>query len=191
MKDLIAGIKYDASKVISRAIGPSKEFCMGCMNPGMPDGGGYISTMKLSVGTVDIKGLDVVTESILAYDRCGRSDAYFGQVNMLNTSSAFCGLNGAIWGLDLAVHEDIVSGKAVPMYMQPQVPKEIPVYNVRPLLDATERLLGRRNNSVFHLCREHILFVPDRMSVRADHCGCGPVSEWLFLRTGMWLPACL
>lgn len=26
MKDLIAGIKYDASKVISRAIGPSKEF---------------------------------------------------------------------------------------------------------------------------------------------------------------------
>ena len=45
MKDLIAGIKYDASKVISRAIGPSKEFCMGYMNPGMPDGGGYISTM--------------------------------------------------------------------------------------------------------------------------------------------------
>lgn len=81
MKDLIAGIKYDASKVISRAIGPSKEFCMGYMNPDMPDGGGYISTMKLSVGTVDIKGLDVVTESILAYDRCGRSDAYFGQVN--------------------------------------------------------------------------------------------------------------
>lgn len=40
MKDLIAGIKYDASKVISRAIGPSKEFCMGYMNPGMPDGGG-------------------------------------------------------------------------------------------------------------------------------------------------------
>ena len=173
MKDPIAGIKYDASKVISRAIGPSKEFCMGYMNPGMPDGGGYISTMKLSVGTVDIKGLDVVTESILAYDRCGRSDAYFGQVNMLNTSSAFCGLNGAIWGLDLAVHEDIVSGKAVPMYMQPNV------------------FLERRNNSVFHLCREHILFVPDRMSVRADHCGCGPVSEWLFLRTGMWLPACL
>lgn len=34
------------------------------------------------------------------------------------------------------------------------------------------------------------MFVPDRMSVRADHCGCGPVSEWLFLRTGMWA-ACL
>ena len=49
MKDLIAGIKYDASKVISRAIGPSKEFCMGYMNPGMPDGGGYISTDRKSV----------------------------------------------------------------------------------------------------------------------------------------------
>lgn len=174
MKDLIAGIKYDASKVISRAIGPSKEFCMGYMNPDMPDGGGYISTMKLSVGTVDIKGLDVVTESILAYDRCGRSDAYFGQVNMLNTSSAFCGLNGAIWGLDLAVHEDIVSGKAVSMYMQPQVSgKEIPVYNVRPLLDATERLFGKEKQQRFPpMPGAHIVCAGQDVSAR------GPLWVW-------------
>ena len=154
MKDLIAGIKYDASKVISRAIGPSKEFCMGCMNPGMPDGGGYISTMKLSVGTVDIKGLDVVTESILAYDRCG--------------------LNGAIWGLDLAVHEDIVSGKAVPMYMQPQVSgKEIPVYNVRPLLDATERLFGKEKQQRFPpMPGAHIVCAGQDVSAR------GPLWVW-------------
>lgn len=53
MKDLVADIKYDASKVINQAVGPSKEFCMGYMNPGA--GEGYISTMKLSVGTVDVK----------------------------------------------------------------------------------------------------------------------------------------
>ena len=29
MKDLVSGIRYDASNVISQAIGPSKEFCMG------------------------------------------------------------------------------------------------------------------------------------------------------------------
>lgn len=28
MKDLVADIKYDASKVINQAVGPSKEFCM-------------------------------------------------------------------------------------------------------------------------------------------------------------------
>ena len=56
MKDLVADIKYDASKVINQAVGPSKEFCMGYMNPGA--GEGYISTMKLSVGTVDVKDLD-------------------------------------------------------------------------------------------------------------------------------------
>ncbi|MBC8593918.1 histidine decarboxylase [Oscillospiraceae bacterium N12] len=150
MKDLIAGIKYDASKVISQAVGPSKEFCMGYMNPGAHDGQGYISTLKLSVGTVDVKGLDEVTESILAYERCGKSDAYCGQVNMQNTSSAFCGLNGAIWGLDLGVHEDILSGKIAPMYKQPmEGGKEIPVYNARPLLDATERLFGKEKQRRF------------------------------------------
>ena len=49
MKDLVSGIRYDASNVISQAIGPSKEFCMGYLNPGVVGGEGYISTMKLSV----------------------------------------------------------------------------------------------------------------------------------------------
>lgn len=44
MKDLVSGIRYDASNVISQAIGPSKEFCMGYLNPGVVGGEGYIST---------------------------------------------------------------------------------------------------------------------------------------------------
>ena len=67
MKDLVADIKYDASKVINQAVGPSKEFCIGYMNPGA--GEGYISTMKLSVGTVDVKDLDTVTENIVTVAR--------------------------------------------------------------------------------------------------------------------------
>lgn len=181
MKDLIAGIKYDASKVISQAVGPSKEFCMGYMNPGAQNGEGYISAMKLSVGTVDIKGLDVVTESILAYDRCGKSDAYFGQVNMLNTASAFCGLNGAIWGLDLAVHEDIL-GKMSPMYMQAQASgQDIPVYNARPLLDATERLFGKEKQRRFPpMPGAHIVCAGQDVSAR------GPL--WVWACIGVAIP---
>ena len=40
MKDLVSGIRYDASNVISQAIGPSKEFCMGYLNPGVVGGEG-------------------------------------------------------------------------------------------------------------------------------------------------------
>ena len=89
MKDLVSGIRYDASNVISQAIGPSKAFCMGYLNPGVVGGEGYISTMKLSVGTVDVKDLDAITERIVAKDRCEKNDAYLGQVNLMKASS-FC-----------------------------------------------------------------------------------------------------
>lgn len=182
MKDLIEGIEYDAAKVISQAIGPSKEFCTGYMNPGAQNGEGYISVMKLSVGTVDVKGLDVVTESILAYDRCGKSDAYFGQVNMLNTASAFCGLNGAIWGLDLGVHEDIVSGQVSPMYMQSHASgRDIPVYNAHPLLDAAERLFGKEKQRRFPpMPGAHIVCTGQDVSAR------GPL--WVWACIGIAIP---
>ena len=112
MKDLVSGIRYDASNVISQAIGPSKEFCMGYLNPGVVGGEGYISTMKLSVGTVDVKDLDAITERIVAKDRCEKNDAYLGQVNLMKASS-FCGQNGAIWGFDLAMHDDIAKRKEI------------------------------------------------------------------------------
>lgn len=149
MKDLVAGIKYDAGKVINQAVGPSKQFCMGYMNPGAQSGEGYISTLKLSVGTVDVKDLDAVTEVIVSYDRCEKNDAYIGQINMLTVSS-FCGQNGAVWGLDLAKHDDIAAGNESPMYMQSQPDgPDIPVYNARTLLDAAERLFGREKQRRF------------------------------------------
>mgnify|MGYP002491591924 CR=1 FL=1 len=86
MKDLVSGIRYDASNVISQAIGPSKEFCMGYLNPGVVGGEGYISTMKLSVGTVDVKDLDAITERIVAKDRCEKNDAYLGCNNKVGNS---------------------------------------------------------------------------------------------------------
>lgn len=174
MKDLVADIKYDAAKVIEQAVGPSKEFCMGYMNPGAPNGQGYISTMKLSVGTVDVKDLDAVTENIVSYDRCEKNDAYIGQINMLTVSS-FCGQNGAVWGYDLAVHEDIATGKEKPMYMQeqPDGKPAIPVYNARPLLEASERLFGREGQRRFPpMPGAHVICANKDVTAR------GPVWVW-------------
>lgn len=149
MRDYVPHIPYDAAQIIRQAVGPDPHYCMGYMNPGAPDGRGYISTMKLSVGTVNVKNLDQVTENIVSYDRCEKNDAYIGQINMLTVSS-FCGQNGAVWGYDLAVHEDIANKTEKPMYMQSQPDgPDIPVYNVKPLLEAAERLFGRENERRF------------------------------------------
>ena len=173
MKDLAKGTQYDAGKVISQAIGSEKEFCMGYMNPGAPDGRGYISTMKLSVGTVDVKDLDEVTEVIVSYDRCEKNDAYIGQINMLTVSS-FCGQNGAVWGFDLARHDDIATGKEKPMYMQSQPGgPDIPVYNAKPLLEAAERLFGRESQRRFPpLPGAHVI------CANKDVTAHGPVWVW-------------
>jgi len=129
---------YDPRRVINGAVGSDNEYCMGYLNPG-GSGLGYISTLKLSVGTVDVSGLDDVTERIVAYDRCEKNDAYIGQINML-TASSFCGLNGAVWGYDLAVAEDLRKRKLYDQKLR--TGRSIPVYSVAPLLDATVRLFG-------------------------------------------------
>jgi histidine decarboxylase len=133
--------QYNPGDAIDGAVAPAKQFCMGYLNPGA-SGMGYIATLKLSVGSVSVENLDEVTEEIVSYDRCEKNDAYIGQINML-TASSFCGLNGAVWGYDLAVADAIKSGELEPMYYQSQPDgPDIPVYPVYPLLDATQRLFG-------------------------------------------------
>lgn len=141
MPDEIAIPGMSLPDVVNGAVGPSDPYCMGYMNPGS-SGLGYISTLKLSTGIVSMKGLDAGTEGIVSYDRCEKNDAYIGQINML-TASSFCGVNGAVWGYHLAVADEIANGTLKPMYSQ-QEPggKEIPVYQVQPLLRCAMRLFG-------------------------------------------------
>lgn len=137
--------------VVNGAIGAMPNNCMGYMNPGA-SGGGYIATMKLSVGKIDMTGLDPGAGGIVSYDRCEKDDAYIGQINM-GTASSFCGVNGALWGLHLAVNGQIQSGSLAPMFTYPgplyppdeKLPAQgvVNVYPVAPLLDAAERLFGR------------------------------------------------
>lgn len=151
MKDFISNVKYDATTVVNSAVGASKEFCMGYMNPGVKDGQGYISTFKLSAGTVDVEDPGLIMEQIVAHDQCKKNDAYISQINQISASS-FCGLNGAVWGFDLAKYDNIASGEENPIYMQSQTNgSEIPVYAIKPLLDATERLFGKINQRRFPL----------------------------------------
>ena len=142
---------FPLKDVVNGAVGSFDPYCMGYMNPGA-SGGGYISTMKLSVDKVNVAGLDEGAAGIVSYDRCEKDDAYIGQINM-GTASSFCGLNGALWGYHLAQADSIAKGTLKPMFEYPgpmyppgeklPVQGAVPVYPVAPLLDATERLFGR------------------------------------------------
>jgi histidine decarboxylase len=145
------GKGFSLSDVVNGAIGNFPGNCMGYMNPGA-SGSGYIATMKLSVDKVDMTGLDPGAGGIVSYDRCEKDDAYIGQINM-GTASSFCGVNGALWGLHLAVAPSIKDGSLEPLFTYPgpsyppdeKLPAQgiVPVYPVWPLLDAAERLFGR------------------------------------------------
>ena len=119
--------------------------CGGYQEPtatGQP--GSYISTVLLSTGAVNLEqfpgfpfdeDLDQGMAQIVSYDRAECNDSYIGQVNMLQASS-FSGVNGAIWGYDLAVDSRI--GKTYPVGRI----ENIPIYSLIPLRDATRQLFG-------------------------------------------------
>ncbi|HET9258093.1 MAG TPA: histidine decarboxylase, pyruvoyl type [Pseudonocardiaceae bacterium] len=183
-------------EVVKNAIGPMAQYAMGYMNPVGPNnmfgsqGTGYIATMKLSVATVAVAGLDEGTEGIVSYDRCETADANIGQINM-GTASSFCGLNGALWGYHIAKvgtnfgplfcsSEPFDSGE-LSMFDENErkrISEGFPVYGAGPLLDATERLFGhvakgkRRHPP---LPGSHVVCANKNATVR------GPAYAWAFL----------
>ncbi len=140
MEELDFDVHYDVAKVAEGAIGGDLQFCMGYMNPGAINGNGYVVGLKMSADSVLLKNMDTISQIGVAYKRCARNDAYMGQVN-LHGCSHYVGLNGALWGYDLARHDGLKTQS--PLYLQPQQGAgEIPVYDLEPLLKATERLFG-------------------------------------------------
>ena len=117
--------------VVNGAVGPFDDYCDGYGNPGS-SGGGYISVLKLSTGTV-AKTMDSVLEGIVSYDRAEKNDAYAGQINMIAASS-FSGPNGAVWGYDLARHDGLVDGSIKTLMTRTRSDGvEIKVFPVAPL----------------------------------------------------------
>lgn len=138
----------DLREVIDGAIGPFAQNCAGYLNP-PATGPGYIAALKLSIGTVRAD-MDEGLDGIVSYDRAEAEDAYVGQINML-TASSFCGVNGAVWGLDLAVHDDLAAGRVAPlMELDRHDGAKVPVLPLWPLLDAGYRLFGRRDQRRFN-----------------------------------------
>ncbi|SHG25043.1 histidine decarboxylase, pyruvoyl type [Streptoalloteichus hindustanus] len=147
-------VRKRLEQVVGNAIGSHERNCTGYLNPVGPAvdgsaGTGYVATMKLSVGKVPVEDLDEGTSRIVSYDRCEKNDAYIGQINMV-TASSFCGVDGALWGYDLVrVPEDRLRKRLRLVDLDtlpgPDVAADcrVPVYEVAPLLDATERLFGR------------------------------------------------
>ena len=133
--------------VVNNAIGPFPSNCAGYMNP--PAGGwGYVAALKLSIGTVEAD-MDEGLDGIVSYDRAECEDAYIGQINML-TASSFCGVNGAVWGYDIAKHDDLAAGLIQPKMMLPRHDGvEIPIMPMEPLLDSAYRLFGSRDERRF------------------------------------------
>jgi len=131
--------------VVDGAVGAFPDNCAGYLNPGA-SGLGYIAALKLSVAKVQAD-MDIGLEGIVSYDRCEADDAYIGQINML-TASSFCGLNGAVWGYDLARADGL---KKEPLsILRRHDGAEVPVYSASPLLDAAYRLFGTRSQRRFN-----------------------------------------
>lgn len=136
----------DIRDVVDGAVGAFPDNCAGYLNPGA-SGLGYIAALTLSVGKVKAD-MDIGLEGIVSYDRCEADDAYIGQINML-TASSFCGLNGAVWGYDLARAEDLTEKRLSTLRRHDGI--EVPVYSVQPLLDAAYRLFGSQSQRRFSL----------------------------------------
>lgn len=138
-----------APKIDKTAISPYENYCDGYGAPGA-QGNGYVSVLKVSVGTVE-KTDDFLLDGIVSYDRAEINDAYVGQINML-TASSFCGIAGQVWGHDLAAHNDIIDKKIKPVLEIDQYDgSKLHVYDAKPLLEAGIELFGTEKERRFTL----------------------------------------
>lgn len=138
-----------APRIDKTAISPYENYCDGHGAPGA-QGNGYVSVLKVSVGTVE-KTDDFLLDGIVSYDRAEINDAYVGQINML-TASSFCGIAGQVWGHDLAAHNDIIEKKIKPVLEIDQYDgSKLHVYDAKPLLEAGIELFGTEKERRFTL----------------------------------------
>ena len=128
--------------IIMGAIGPYKNHCAAFGNSSGPSTSNYINVCKLGIGVVklekNMEQWDEITKGILAYDRAETNGAYLGQLNIVAASS-FIGPDGALWGYELADN----TRSERPMYSI----QGVPIYDIKPLLEAGEALLGSNQDS--------------------------------------------
>jgi histidine decarboxylase len=145
--------------LIKGAIGPFDDYADGYGNPGT-SGLGYISVLKLETGKVKAD-MDKVLEGIVSYDRAETNGSYIGQINMIAASS-FNGLNGLVWGYDIAKHESIANGTLKPLFEResgwgkdPRIPCRSPLRRRdKALWHSGKKTLPDLAGSSCELCRQ-------------------------------------
>ena len=153
---LTAQSRYDPVEVAENFKCPNPDYCYGYENT--DTNGYYLTTLKLSCGKTNVQLLqDAVLQGIVAYDTCTKNDAYIGQINAITVSS-FSGANSGVWGMDYACNPTLRDPKNLletrtKVELQEagklksiDLPIPLKVYDVKPLLEATEALFGNVDN---------------------------------------------
>lgn len=127
------------------------QYCTGYQNPDN-HGSGYVLCLCLEIGKVPVTfrhpGSDLL-DRINAFDQAEASGTYLGQVNMIQVSS-FCGLQGVIWGYDIARHRKLKKKSDLLLTKLPDYRGEkVPVYSASPLFEAGRKLIGTRDKKRF------------------------------------------
>ena len=127
------------------------HYCTGYQNPDNT-GEGYVLGLCLEIGKVPVEfrhpGSDLL-DRINAFDMAEASGTYLGQINMIQVSS-FCGLQGAIWGYDIAKHEKLNrKSDLLITRLNDYTDEKVPVYSAAPLFEATRKLIGTRDKKRF------------------------------------------
>jgi histidine decarboxylase len=139
---------FRKESIVKGLVGPYDSYCDGYGNPGT-SGNSYVSVVNIAFGVFEHKeNLDFGMQSIIAYDMAEagfQSDsAYVGQINMLQASS-FCGLNGLVWGYDVA--RNPLLDVQEPLFHVGE--RNTPVYSMDPLFDGGKALLGVKDKRVY------------------------------------------
>lgn len=144
-------------RIIHNCVGPYESRCA---SAGIVPGGSYIAAPLIGFGLCanEAEHSSPMLQSIVAFDRAESSTANLTQTNLIRVSS-FCGVNGLLWGYDLArqplrPHASLVDSVT-------------DVYDLTPLCDATQALLGTVEKPRFPIAPgEHLICAYKSHTVR-------------------------
>lgn len=156
-------------------IGPHDDRCGGVLDVRDPDAG-YVCVPKLSIGKVRTGIGEPGLRDILAFDRAEKNGAYVGEINVIQVSS-FCGLNGAIWGYDVAA---CAWETNAPVMEVEQGGRSLPVHDLMPIIDAGKHLLGTADQKRYRISPGS--FVPSAVKLKMVP---GPAVAWCALGIGI------
>lgn len=141
----------NVKKILETAISPYEEYSEGYGNIGA-SGNGYILGVTLAATAVKRQFTHVgsqMLDEINAFDTAETHGPYIGQINM-STVSSFCGPQGLIAGYDI-LNSDFFNEKEQVEFISTQLGIDMPVYDIKPLIRATEYIFGTNQNRKYIL----------------------------------------